>query len=335
MTNTIAPLTRPRLEALLDGMARVRLLVVGDLMLDRYLVGEADRISPEAPVPVVQVSDEWTVPGGAANVAANGVTLGATVHLLGTIGDDQAGRTLQEALESLGIRTTGLLTIPGRPTTTKTRLVARGQQVVRIDREVTTPLGAEDRQRLLASAEAMLDAVDGLILEDYDKGALDQESISSLIASARTRQLPVIVDPKIRNVFHTAGATLLKPNRRELETALPHLDPTDPADLLEARRRLGVDYLLVTLGAEGMALASSEAVWKTPSIARDVFDVSGAGDTVTAWAAAALAARATAPEAAWIANLAASVEVGKRGTATVSQAEVLQRSTGLSTGIGR
>lgn len=324
MTRTLSALPRPRVLELLDRMRDTTLLVVGDLMLDRYLDGDVERISPEAPVPVVTVAEERSVPGGAANVAANLVALGATSRLAGVIGDDAAGSALTEALRALGIGVEGVVTVPGRPTTSKTRIVARGQQVVRIDREVTNPLPDPARAALRDRALAALATADALLLEDYDKGALDVDLIAALIAEAGRRGIPVVVDPKLRHFFDYAGATVFKPNRRELETATGTHYSGEDADLDAVRRRLGVDHLLLTLGAGGMALVSPDApVALTPSIAREVYDVSGAGDTVTAWVAAALAADATLPEAAWLANLAAGVEVGKRGTATVSPHELL------------
>lgn len=323
MTQTLAPLSQPRLEALLDAMSRTVVLVVGDLMLDRYLMGDVERISPEAPVPIVTVSDEHAVPGGAANVASNLASFGASPRLHGVIGDDVAGEALVDALTALAIPTTGVLTQSGRPTTTKTRIVARGQQVVRIDLEVTTPLPDRTQEALLAAATAAMPGCGAVVLEDYDKGVLDPALAAALIAEASARGIPVVVDPKQRNFFGYAGATVFKPNRRELEQALGTHFADDDRDLEDARARLGTDHLLLTLGAEGMALVSADtALRQTPSIAREVFDVSGAGDTVTAWLAAALAAGAEIGEAVWLANLAAGVEVGKQGTATVSANEV-------------
>ena len=300
------------------------MLVVGDVMLDRYLTGDADRVSPEAPVPVVTVEEERDVPGGAANVAANVAALGATAILLGVIGSDNEGAALVEELRGLGIATDRLLTVSGRPTTCKTRIVARGQQVVRIDREVTNPLAEPQRKSLLDGVAIALAEVDALVIEDYDKGTLDHDLAAALIGAARARGIPVVVDPKQRNFFAYAGATVFKPNRRELEQAFSAHFSGEDRDLETARTRLDVENLLLTLGADGMALVSPGAPLKrTPSIAHEVFDVSGAGDTVSAMIAAALAADASIDEAAWIANLAAGVEVGKRGTATVSPDELL------------
>lgn len=324
MTDLLHPLDRPRLHTLLDAMRDVRVLVVGDLMLDRYLLGDVDRISPEAPVPVVMVAREEDTPGGAANVAANVAAIGATATLVGARGADAPGDLLADRLAALGIRTDGVMVVPGRPTTAKTRIVARGQQIARLDHEVTTPLPDQASRTLADAALAALDEADVLLLEDYDKGVLSPRLAAELIARATELEVPVVVDPKHRHFFAYAGATVFKPNRRELEVAMGHGFTGEDRDLHDARARLDVAHLLLTLGADGIALVSEGSpVRRAASIAREVFDVSGAGDTVTAWLGAALGAEATIGEAAWLANLAAGVEVGKRGTATVSPAELL------------
>jgi len=324
MTQTLPALSRDRLGSLLEAMRHVNVLVVGDMMLDRYLIGETDRISPEAPVPVVSVMEERDVPGGAANVAANLAALGARASLIGATGDDLAGEVLLQTLAAQEISTFGSVSVPGRPTTTKTRLVARGQQVVRIDLEVTTPLPDRYREALQAAVLEALEGVHAVALEDYDKGVMEPVLAEAVIAAARSRGIPVVVDPKQRHFFGYAGVTVFKPNRRELEQAFGTRFTGDDHDLADARERLGAEHLLLTLGAEGMVLVSEgQPLRRTPSIAREVYDVSGAGDTVTAWLVAALAAGADISEAAWLANLAAGVVVGKQGTATVSPHEVI------------
>lgn len=309
---------------LLDRMRRTRIAVVGDVMLDRYLIGDTERISPEAPVPVVSVEEELMVPGGAANVAVNIAAIGGMPRLAGAVGDDEAGAALREALNSFEISPAGLITVPGRPTTSKTRIIARGQQVVRIDREVTNPLADRFRDAFLAAAHAVMADADVLVIEDYDKGTVDGALAAELVAAGRTRNIPIVVDPKRHNFFAYSGATVFKPNRRELEAAFSTHFMGDDADLEGARQRLGAEHLLLTLGRDGMILVSPEEPLRaTTSIARDVFDVSGAGDTVAAWLATALAGGATISEAAWLANVAAGIEVGKRGTASVSPSELL------------
>lgn len=324
MTTVITPLSRIRLVDLLDRMTGCRAAVIGDVMLDRYLMGDVERISPEAPVPVLSVDQEHSTPGGAANVAANVAAIGAEAVLVGVVGDDDAGSALIESIASFEIATHGLVKVPGRPTTTKTRIVARGQQVVRLDREVDNPLAGRHRDAVVEAAREATARADVLLLEDYDKGVLDPALIADLIAAARSRGIPVVADPKERHFFAYQGATVFKPNRRELASALRTQITGEDTELHTARTQLDVDHLLLTLGSEGMALVTgNEAIHRTPSITREVFDVSGAGDTVTAWVGVALAGGATMLEAVWLANLAAGVEVGKQGTATVSPGEIL------------
>lgn len=325
MTATLHPLSRPRTEQLLDQMRKTQVAVIGDVMLDRYLIGDVERISPEAPVPVVSVDEDRVVPGGAANVAANVAAIGATPHLIGVVGDDDAGIALRDALEALGIASAGLITVPGRPTTTKTRIIARGQQVVRIDREVVNPLGDRFRDLFLTAAHAAIAITNAVLLEDYDKGTIDATTAADLVAAGRRRKVPVVVDPKLKNFFAYSGATVFKPNRRELDAAFSSHFTGDDTDLEGARQRLGTEHLLLTLGAEGIVLVSAGCeLRRAPGIAQDVFDVSGAGDTVAAWVGTALAAGADIAEATWLANTAAGIEVGKRGTATVSPTELLE-----------
>lgn len=317
-------ISRPRLTALLDAAGQQQVAVIGDAMLDVYLVGDVERISPEAPVPVVRVRQRRYALGGAANVAQNVCALGAGCRLVGAVGTDAGGSTLRTMLEQMSAYADHLVEVE-RPTTTKTRVVARAQQMVRVDEEDDSDLAPREIARLLDAVQSAIESSDALVLEDYNKGVLVSEVISQAIAWAQARRIPIVVDPKYRNFFAYRGATVFKPNRRELEAALGaaiHLD--DPHALPESFARLGVDHLLLTLGERGMALLSSDgAVLRIPTMAREVYDVVGAGDTVTAYLGAMLAAGATAAEAAVIANYAAGVEVGKLGAATVTPAEVL------------
>jgi rfaE bifunctional protein kinase chain/domain len=318
-------LARHRLLELTERMRGRRIVVVGDLILDRYLIGDTDRLSPEAPVPVVMVHERRAALGGAANVAANVVSLGAECVLIGSVGDDPHGRSLRQELATHRIDDRHLLTIPDRPTTTKTRVMARGQQVVRLDEEVAGALEPDRLQSIIDSTGEALEGADALLLEDYNKGCLVESVIHATIAEARRRGIPVIVDPKYRHFFAYSGATVFKPNRRELESALGASVDLDHQDALPAAlEQLGVANLLLTLGPEGMILVTKDGeTTHIPSIAREVFDVSGAGDTVTAWVGTALAAGATVQDAATLGNFAAGVEVGKAGVATVSPAEIL------------
>lgn len=326
MTEHVTPtISRERLVALLASAARQQVLIIGDAMLDVYLRGSVDRISPEAPVPVVRVEERRLALGGAANVAQNVAALGAACDLVAVVGNDAGGMTLREHLRMAAIRERSLVTI-SRPTTTKTRVMARSQQLVRFDEEVDADLnGAEIALVLSAIERAMPDAT-AVVFEDYNKGVLVPAVIEGAIKLAKARNLPIVVDPKFRNFFAYRGATVFKPNRRELESALgAAVDLDHPEALPQTFQRLGVEHLLLTLGERGMALLATDGVvHRVPTTAREVYDVVGAGDTVTAYLATMLASGATALEAAIVANYAAGVEVGKLGAATVTSAEVIE-----------
>ena len=318
------PITRDRLLALLSAARTRRIAIVGDAMLDVYLRGDVDRISPEAPVPVVRVREQREALGGAANVAQNVLALGARCELVAAVGGDRAGERLRASLAALGAEQRGLVTVD-RPTTTKTRVVARAQQLLRFDEEDDADLGGTEEAALLAAVRTAVADADALVLEDYNKGVLVPRVIEAAIAAAHARKIPIVVDPKFRNFFAYRGATIFKPNRRELEAALgAAVDVEHPEAIPMVLQKLGAEYLLLTLGERGMVLFSTGgAVLRVPTTAREVYDVVGAGDTVTAWLAAMLAGGATASEAAVVANVAAGVEVGKLGAATVSADEVV------------
>mgnify|MGYP002780395079 CR=1 FL=1 len=322
----MVPLSVERLEAILARARGLRVVVVGDLMLDVYLTGSVGRISPEAPVPVVHVQEERVALGGAANVAANVVALGADCDLVGVVGPDAAGAEVVRALTAQGsgaIRPF-LHERADRPTTTKTRVIARSQQVVRFDREDAGDLPEAAAQEIAAQVRAAVAGADALVLEDYNKGVLVPGVIGTALEAARAAGIPTVVDPKFRHFFHYQGATVFKPNVLELGTALAGtVHHQDDGWLAAARERLQCEHLLVTLGEEGMVLQSREGpALRIPTLAREVYDVSGAGDTVTAALAVALAAGATIAEAAILANYAAGVEVAKQGVATVSPQEL-------------
>jgi rfaE bifunctional protein kinase chain/domain len=320
-------LTRDRLETLLRKMAGVRIVVLGDAMLDIYLVGEVDRISPEAPVPVVTVHGRRHALGGAANVAANVAAIGAECRLVAVIGDDARGDSVRSELAQARLADGYLTVAAARPTTSKTRVVARGQQMLRIDEEVEEPIAERTLDIVVQELERAMKDADALLIEDYNKGTLVPQVIERALGLARQRGVPVVVDPKFKNFFAYRGATVFKPNRKELEQAMgATLDLAHPPpDILPSvLSKLAVDNLLLTLGAEGMVLATKDGeITRIPTMAREVYDVSGAGDTVTAWVGTALAAGASVREAAHVANFAAGIEVGKAGVATVSPAEVL------------
>lgn len=322
-----------RLDFLLSAFRQKRLLVVGDVMLDRFIWGAVSRISPEAPVPVVEVKSEDAYPGGAANVARNLLPFCANVRVAGLVGDDGYAGELDGLLSASGIDTAGLLRDPEYQTIVKTRIVARNQQVVRIDRETRRVMGEVMRGRALEFFGRVLPEVDAVIVEDYGKGFVTQSLVDGLAELARAAGVIVTVDPNPTNPLHWRGATAIKPNRSEafqaaglVETGL-RTPATLDAALDELGRRLFAQWdtkmLLITLSEQGMALLrEGEPPFRLPALAREVFDVSGAGDTAIALFTLALSAGATPEEAAEISNHASGVVVGKIGTATLTPGEL-------------
>ena len=304
---------------MLDEVRNVRLLVVGDVMLDRYWFGEVSRISPEAPVPVVKVERLEERLGGAANVARNAVALGARTALLSVVGDDEAGRSLSRLLEE-GEIDTGMHVDRDIDTTVKLRVIGRQQQLLRIDFE-TTP-SHEILQAKLADFEQRVAQADVVILSDYGKGGLTH--IADMIQIARSHDKPVLVDPKGDEWGKYAGATVITPNRSELREVVGRWSSEDEllAKAQKLRGELGLEALLVTRSEEGMTLFADDGIHHQPAQAREVFDVSGAGDTVIATLAVMLAAGADWGEAIRIANVAAGIVVGKLGTAVVTREEL-------------
>lgn len=314
-----------RLADVVAALGGLRAVVVGDLMLDEYVWGRVSRISPEAPVPVVEVEGRSHVPGGAANVATGIVALECSAVLGGVVGDDEAGRSLEAALTERAVDCGGVLTEVGRSTTTKTRVIAHSQQVVRTDFEQRAPLDGELETRLLEWAGGELEHADVLVLSDYAKGVLSVGLAQELIERARARGIPVVVDPKGVDYAKYRGATVLTPNVHDAERAAMY--PVQGyEDLLEVARRLADvlpdTYLLVTRGSEGMSLLRGDDAVDFEADARAVYDVTGAGDTVVAALAAALAADVALDDAVQLANAAAGIVVGKLGTASVSLAEL-------------
>ena len=322
-----------RFKRLLAGFAGKRILVVGDLMLDEFIWGRVSRISPEAPVPVVEVTGESYYPGGAANVARNVREFTDNVAVLGVTGADGHGRQLLDLLGGCGIDTSGVQRDAAFSTTVKTRIIARNQQVVRVDRERREPLAAEPTERAIDYLDGTVASLDAIIVADYGKGLLTQPLADYICRTARAHGKILTVDPHPLTSLSWHGATAIKPNRAEAFVAagLPPSDPVAPVlsdqPLLEAGKRLlerwKTESVLITLGEYGMLLFQSGAQpYATPTRARDVFDVSGAGDTALSVFTLGLAAGATPAEAAELANRASGIVVGKLGTATVTAAEL-------------
>ena len=299
--------------------AKTNLLVVGDVMLDRYWFGDSDRISPEAPVPVVQVSKVDERLGGAANVARNVAALGANTTILGVVGEDEAGNRIGELLRQSGVNSQ-LEVDPKVPTTVKLRVIARQQQLIRLDFEETPSQTALEQK--LARFEKALGTADVLVLSDYGKGALSQ--VAAMIEYARAQNKVILVDPKGEDYEKYRGATLITPNRSELRQVVGRW--ADEDDLTqraqELRRSLGIQALLLTRSEEGMSMFTDQGVSHVRAQAREVFDVSGAGDTVIATLAVALAAQWPLDRAMALANRAGGIVVGKLGTATVTSEEL-------------
>jgi D-beta-D-heptose 7-phosphate kinase/D-beta-D-heptose 1-phosphate adenosyltransferase len=321
MSTTIS---HERLLQLLEHARGKRIAVIGDAMLDVYLSGDVDRISPEAPVPVVRVRERRHALGGAANVAQNVVAIGATCELVAAVGADSGAAVLRAMLDELAVGSASLVTV-GRSTTQKTRVVARSQQLLRVDEEEDADLAGPEMQQVLDAVRGAVADADAVVLEDYNKGVLVPGVIRAAIDEAVARRLPIVVDPKFKNFFAYRGATVFKPNRRELEAALgAAVDVDHPGAVPATLQRLGVEHILLTLGDRGMALFSSDGeVARVPTVAREVYDVVGAGDTVTAYLASVLAAGGSVLEAAIVANIAAGIEVGKLGAVSVTAAEVI------------
>lgn len=308
--------------------SEVRLTVLGDLMVDRFIWGSVTRISPEAPVPVVRVERDSASLGGAGNVARNVVSLGGRVSPVGPLGDDPDGDTLTGLFREAGIGVEGLVRVAGRPTSVKTRIVAHHQHVVRFDREDDAPVEEKVAGVLRLRAVAALEGADALIISDYDKGGLSPGLLQAVLPEAHRRGLPIVIDPKVRLMPHFHPASVVTPNTREAAEAAG-VKVRSLADLQAAGRRLlsllGSPYLLITRGESGMLLLSAGGgSLEVPTVAREVFDVSGAGDTVAATLGLALASGAAMEEAVVLANLAAGVVVGKLGTASLSRGELLQ-----------
>jgi D-beta-D-heptose 7-phosphate kinase/D-beta-D-heptose 1-phosphate adenosyltransferase len=323
-----------RVKELLAAAARTRILVLGDVMLDQFIWGNVSRISPEAPVPVVEFSSESYMPGGAANVARNLSALNVETELFSAIGEDNAGQQLKALLSSQQVGCAGLVAVNARPTSIKTRVVAHQQQVVRVDRESKQELGSTDTQTILRAVEKKMDGADACIVGDYGKGVVTQSLLEGVKALGRDRGVWVSVDPKPVHHLNLAGLSLITPNRKEAFELAGVIDGTRQANplgdkglMLVAERllkELRPALLLITLGDQGMLLCQrGQKPFHIPTVAQEVFDVSGAGDTVIASFTLAVAAGASPMEAAIISNHAAGVVVGKVGTATVTPQELI------------
>lgn len=332
-------LTIRRAREVLRKMRDQTVVVFGDCMLDEFVWGEVTRISPEGPVPVVDIRRETVHPGGAANVLANIIALGAKAGVIGIVGRDSAGERLRAELSAAGscLASDGLIVDESRPSTTKTRIIAHNQLVVRADREQRAPVSIEIEEQLIDAIKAALPDAGAFVVSDYDKGAVTPRVLGEVLPKAFGRGIPVLIDPKIRNFDSYQPATLVTPNHHEALRLTNTEDSTDTGlarAALLLQERLGCESVLITRGERGMLLLEKE---RDPvyveTAAREVYDVTGAGDTVIGTIAAAMAAGATTLEAACLANFAAGVVVGKVGTATTTASELLDAVERSASGI--
>ena len=335
MATRLRPVVQPAtLRRALRAFPRAKVLVVGDVMLDEFVWGKVSRISPEAPVPVVWVQSESIMPGGAANVAGNLRALGGRVTLIGLTGQDRWGQALVHELDRRGVDTRGVVQDASRPTTVKTRVIAHHQQVVRVDRESADVPRPALVDRLIDRVRTALRGADALILEDYGKGVISRALLEAVLPLARKQGTVITVDPKKEHIDLYQRVTSLTPNRAEAGEAVGRELVTD-ADVVRAGheliQRLRADSVLITLGEDGMCLVkpSGRHAW-IPTVAQEVFDVAGAGDTVIATFTLALASRASLEDAAMLANAAAGVVVGKVGVAVATPQEISSRLSALT-----
>jgi D-beta-D-heptose 7-phosphate kinase/D-beta-D-heptose 1-phosphate adenosyltransferase len=320
-------LTRERAEHIAGEFADKRIIVLGDLMLDEFIWGRVRRISPEAPVPVVEVERQTLALGGAGNVVSNLVALGARPAPLGVVGDDADAERMRSAFARLGVGTAGLVTDRARTTTLKTRIIAHNQQVVRADRESRASVAAEIEDKIVAQFQRELESADAVVVSDYNKGLLTARVLAGALTAAHGRGLTVCLDPKMRSFANYQPVTVITPNHQEAAEAAG-IAIEDDASLMAAGQRLleaiECQAVLITRGEEGMTLfTDGGAITHIPAVAREVYDVTGAGDTVIATLALSLAANASFEEAARLANHAAGVVVGKVGTAVLTRDELL------------
>jgi D-beta-D-heptose 7-phosphate kinase/D-beta-D-heptose 1-phosphate adenosyltransferase len=313
-------LSRARLVQIVEAFHGKRVSVVGDIMLDRFIYGRAERISQEAPVPVLEYIEESYCLGGAANVAAHMLSVGATANLVGLVGKDVAGAKLRELMRERGMASAGLITDTDRPTTEKTRVVAGGQQIVRLDKESCKAATAKISEEIIKAVLKNVAHSDALIFVDYGKGSLTPRAVSKILAGAKKQKIPILVNPKNQHQIFK-GATLFTPNEKEAFDMTGEYDNSRRANILQ--KALG-GAVLITEGSRGMTLYQASDSVHFDAVAREVFDEAGASDTVTATAAIALAAGANMVEAVYLANMAAGIVVGKRGVAVVESGELLQ-----------
>jgi len=318
-----------KLKKTISKFSDAKVMVIGDLILDEFVWGEVSRISPEAPVPVVWVKSESFMPGGAANVANNIASLGAKAYIAGVVGSDERAGILKEGLAEKGINIDGIITDDGRPTTLKTRVVANHQQVVRIDREKIEGISAGVSDNIIAYIRNIIDEMDAIIIEDYGKGVISARLLKEVLTVAKKKKKIITVDPKEEHFSYYRGVTAITPNHHEAAQAIG-MKAKDSQSVLKIGKallkKLNCEGVLITLGENGMQLfQKSGTVTHIPTVAQEVFDVSGAGDTVISAFTLALALGVDMKDAAYISNIAAGIVVGKVGIAVITQKELIER----------
>jgi len=318
-----------KLKSIISKFSDAKVLVIGDLILDEFVWGEVSRISPEAPVPVVWVKSESFMPGGAANVANNTASLGAVTYIAGVVGSDERAGILKEGLIEKGINVDGVITDDGRPTTLKTRVVANHQQVVRIDREKIEGISSSALDKIIIYVKGIIDQMDAIIIEDYGKGVISARLLKEILTIAKKRGKIITVDPKEEHFSYYKGVTAITPNHHEAAQAIG-IKAKDSQSILKIGKaflkKLNCEGVLITLGENGMQLFQKNgAVTHIPTVAQEVFDVSGAGDTVISAFTLALALGVDMKDAAYVSNIAAGIVVGKVGIAVITQKELIER----------
>lgn len=315
---------KSRLKKILSNFNKIRIAVVGDIMLDDYLIGTVDRISPEAPVPVVLIKEEKFVLGGAGNVIKNLATLGAKTYCYGIIGDDQEGEKLSRAMTKLGVDISGLIKCEERPTIVKRRILGGNQQLLRIDWEDRREIDDLFEDNILEKISKNIKNIDAIILSDYDKGVLTSRLVKEIIKLAKKNNKIITVDPKPKNIKRYVGASSLTPNKKEAFLCFENEGKKSIDEIgINIRKELKLDNLLITRSEEGVSLYDEKGITNIPTFAKEVFDVTGAGDTVISAYTLSKVAGATWEEAAKIANTAAGIVVGKIGTSTSSKEEII------------
>lgn len=316
---------KERLEEILDGFKNLKVAVIGDMMLDDYLIGTVERISPEAPVPVVSIKEERFVLGGASNVVNNLATLGAKTVCFGVIGNDFDGERLLKELSNKGIESDDVIRDDKRPTIVKRRVIGENQQLLRLDWEDNSPISVELEDKILNRFKERVDELNAVILSDYDKGVLTERVVKEVIKICNEKGIIVVVDPKPKNAKNYMGATSMTPNRKEARECLGTTNLKDIVEIgKELKNRLNLKNLLLTRSEEGISVFEGDEVFNIPTYAKEVYDVTGAGDTVISVYTLACASGVSLKDSAKIANTAAGIVVGKVGTSTVTKEEIIE-----------